>query len=97
MKPNNYLKEIANSDFISPPAREWVFVYYHFNRDSEPIHDPQYRFSLGQHSDYSYMKTFDDGTIKIDASQLSTVDMVLVDGEDGMMHIFMAVWSKFTF
>ena len=25
---------------------------------------------------------FDDGTIKIDASQLSTVDMVLVDGEE---------------
>ncbi|RMW39763.1 MAG: hypothetical protein EA446_02265 [Nitrosopumilus sp.] len=40
---------------------------------------------------------FDDGSIKISVPQFSTVDMVLVDGEDGMMHIFMAVWSKFTF
>lgn len=59
-----YLRGIAHSDFISPPAREWIFVCYHFNRDSEPIHDPQYRFSLGQHSDYCYIKTFDDGTVR---------------------------------
>ena len=86
-----YLKEIANSDFISPPAREWVFVYYHFNRDSEPIHDPQYRFSLGQHSDYSYMKTFDDGTIRARDEKKVVTEKSLADTE---LEIMKKEWDE---
>lgn len=76
-----YLKEIAHSDFISPPAREWIFEYYHFNRDSEPIHDPQYKFSLGQHSDYCYMKKFTDGTIRARYEKKIVSDKTLEDTE----------------
>lgn len=60
----NYLESLSNSHFISSPARDWIFVYYHFNRDSEPIIDSQYRFSLGQHSKYFYVKEFDNGQVK---------------------------------
>jgi hypothetical protein len=58
-----YLKNRANSDFIYQPAYDWVFEYYHFNRDSEPLIDPTYRFSVGDHFNYFYIKKLDNGKI----------------------------------
>lgn len=47
-----FLSIQAKSTFISEPAHRWIFEYYHFNRDSEPIIDSSYKFSLGQHNQY---------------------------------------------
>jgi len=60
----HFLSNRANSNFISEPAHAWIFEYYHFNRDSEPIIDSSYKFSLGQHNQYFYIKQFDNGEIK---------------------------------
>lgn len=60
----HFLSIQANSTFISEPAHRWIFEYYHFNRDSEPIIDSSYKFSLDQHSYYFYIKQFDNGEIK---------------------------------
>ncbi|MHA7647161.1 hypothetical protein [Nitrosopumilus sp. S4] len=59
-----FLRTRANFDFNSPPVYEWIFNSYHFNRDTEPIIDPSYRFSLGQHLQYFYVKEFENGIIK---------------------------------
>jgi len=61
----HFLRTRANSDFFSEPAHKWMFEYYHFNRDSEAIVNPEYKFSLGQHNNFLYIKKFDDGTIKV--------------------------------
>ena len=60
----HFLSTQAHSAFISEPAHNWIFEYYHFNRDSEPIVDSSYKFSIGQHNNYCYIKEFDNGTIK---------------------------------
>lgn len=60
----HFLSLQANSTFICEPAHRWVFEYYHFNHDSEPIIDSSYKFSLGQHNQYFYIKKFDNGEIK---------------------------------
>ena len=56
-----YLSNIANSNFISQPAYDWIFEYYHFNRDSEALIDPTYRFSVGDHFNYFYIKKLENG------------------------------------
>jgi len=60
----HFLTIQAQSTFISEPAHRWIFEYYHFNRDTEPIVDSSYKFSLGQHNNYFYIKQFDNGEIK---------------------------------
>lgn len=60
----HFLTIQAQSTFNSEPAHRWIFEYYHFNRDSEPIIDSSYKFSLGQHTNYFYIKKFDNGEIK---------------------------------
>lgn len=56
-----FLKNRANSTFISQPGHDWIFEYYHFNRDSEPLIDPTCRFSVGDHFNYFYIKKLDNG------------------------------------
>lgn len=74
-----YLKLITNAPFLSEPAYNWIFGYYHFNRDSEPITDPAYRFSLGQLSNYMYIKEFDNGVIKARVEEKRTQKTKLID------------------
>ncbi len=59
-----YLSLLVKTAIIFEPAHNWIFEYYHFNRDSEPIIDRSYKFSLGQHNNYFYIKKFDNGQIK---------------------------------
>jgi len=61
----NFLSIRAKNRFVSEPAHKWMFERYHFNRDSEPIINPEYKFSLGQHNNFLYIKKFGDGTTKI--------------------------------
>ncbi|MCV0411396.1 hypothetical protein [Nitrosarchaeum sp.] len=60
----HFLSIRAGSRFISEPSHKWIFQYYHFNRDTEPIIDSTYKFSIGQHNAYVYIKKFDNDTIK---------------------------------
>lgn len=83
-----YLKEIGHCDFISPPARDWRFVYYHFNRDSEPINDPEYRFSLGDHSKYCYIKEFDNGQVKARDEEKRVSEKTIRDEQIEMLNRF---------
>ncbi len=61
----HFLSIRAKNRFVSEPAHKWMFERYHFNRDSEPIINPEYKFTLGQHSNFLYIKKFGDGTTKI--------------------------------
>ena len=60
----HFLSNRANSTFISEPAHAWIFEYYHFNRDSEPLVDKSCRFSIGNHTNYFYIKQFHNGEVK---------------------------------
>ena len=69
------------SMFTCEPAYNWIFEYYHFNRDSEPIVDSSYKFSLGQHNDYCYIKKFDNGIVKARFEEKRTPKKSIKDEE----------------
>ncbi|NIP62172.1 MAG: hypothetical protein GWN01_16020 [Nitrosopumilaceae archaeon] len=69
-----YLTIRANSEFIYQPVKEWIFERYHLNRDSEPIINPIWRYSIGALEQYSYfyIKEFEDGSIRARAENKLT-------------------------
>lgn len=88
------LSILAKSTFISEPAHRWIFEYYHFNRDSEPIIDSSYKFSLGQHNQYFYIKQFDNGEIKGRYEEKRRPKTTILQEQENVLESLKPVYQK---